>query len=157
MCIIIWFPAWLYSTKTKLVHILKCVITWVVHNNIHNDTDSMLVSCINQSLELCLCTEVCIRFGVVKDIIAVVWVVSETVSVAAYAITMNLLIWSRKPNSINTEVIEVTFIDFLCDTSKVTALKSCILVIAYFITILVKTSAVAMVIRCVTVIETVCK
>ena len=157
MCIVVWIPTTLDWTKTKLVHILKCVITSVVHNDIHNDTDSMFVSCINESLELCLCTEVCVRFGVVKDIVAMVWIVSETVSVTTYAITMNLLIWSRKPDSINTKVIEVTFIDFLCDTSKVTALESCILVIVCNITILVKTSAVAMVIRCVSVIETVSK
>ena len=73
MCEIVAVPAGLErSTEVVLVHIIERVVAGVVHNDIHNNSDTVLVSCINKSLEFFLCTEVLIALSIVENIIAVV-------------------------------------------------------------------------------------
>ena len=65
------------------------------------------------------------------------------ITVAAYHITVCLLIRSGNPDCVYTEVIEITIFDRLCNTGKVAAVEgSSIINVRKNLTALVKTSVV---------------
>ena len=70
----------------------------MVHNDVHDDTDTLGVSGIDKSLKFRFCAVVCIGFGIVCYIVAVIGIVSEVVT---KNITVELLIGSGQPDGIN--------------------------------------------------------
>lgn len=81
----------------------------MIHNYIHNNSDAVLVGSVNKSFKFLGGTEVFVCFGVVENIVTVVRIMCK--SLAGIAITVNLLIRSRNPQSIYAEVIKVTLLD----------------------------------------------
>ena len=92
VCIVVIVPATLEFTEAVLTHILHGVVACMVHNYIHYYSDTVLMSGVNHCFELCFCTEVFIRFGIVKHIVAVIGIVGEAVAVCTYTVAVNLLI-----------------------------------------------------------------
>ena len=130
----------------------------MVHNNVENNTDTVLMSSVDHLFELCLCTVVLIELGVVKAVVTVVSVVSKALlTVATYCVAVNLLKPTCYPDCVYAQVIKVSLVDFLGDTFEVTTLESSNFVIRSLGAILVKTSVIAVVVCCVTVVETVCQ
>ena len=127
----------------------------MVHNDIHDDTDAMLVSRIDKGFKFFFCSEVLIGLCVVQNIVAVIRIMCKAVAVAAYAIAVDLLVGSGKPDGIDTKIIEITLVDLFGNTCKVAALEGAQGIEVNSLTVLVKTSAVAVVVACVAVAETV--
>ena len=84
--------------------------------------DAVSVSGVYQRLELCLCTEVPVGLGVVKNIVAVVGIVRK-VTVAGVNIAVDLLVRSGDPKRVYAEVIEITLVDLLGKTLEVAAVE----------------------------------
>ena len=95
----------------------------MVHNDIHDDTDIVLVRGVNQILEVLLGAEVEIRLGVVEHIVAVIGIVREIIGLAGGNIAVDLLIGSGEPDGVGTEFVEVAFFDLLGNTLEVTAVE----------------------------------
>ena len=130
----------------------------MVENYVENDTDTVLMSCVNHLFELCLCTVVLVELCKVKAIVTMVSIVSEGVfTVATYYVAVSLLKPTGNPDSVDTEIIKVTVFDFLGNTLEVTALESCYIVVVSFGAVLVETTVVAVIVACVAVLETVSK
>ena len=66
------FPAAEESTVVVRIHVDHIVITCMIKNDIHNDTDPVLMSCINKCLEFLSCTICSIRLGIVCYIISMI-------------------------------------------------------------------------------------
>ena len=132
----------------------------MVHNDIHDYTDTVLVRGVDHGLELSLCTEVRVGLGVVKHIVAVVGIVREVRGAGISAggnVAVDLLVGSGDPDSVNAHVVEVALVDFLCDTREVAAVEgtgSCVPA-RERLTVSVQGSSVGVVVRGVSVIETV--
>ena len=72
MAEVIALPAWFNRTVAVLVHIVERVVARVVHNYVENNSDSVLVSCVNKSSELLGSTEVSVGLCVVENVVAVI-------------------------------------------------------------------------------------
>ena len=149
---------WKKCTKMIFFHISYCIVAAVVHNYVHDNSDAVLVSSVNQSFKLLRCTEVCVCFGIVKHIIAVIWIVRK-VAIAWVAVSVSLLIRSGNPQCIYAEVAEISLLDSLCNTCKVTAVECARSSVpaGNRLTVFVECSAVWVVVWCVAVFETVSK
>ena len=66
------FPAIQKCTIVVLVHVDHIVITGMVHNDIHDDTDTMFMSGINQCFKFGLSTISGIRLGIVGYIVTMI-------------------------------------------------------------------------------------
>ena len=110
------------GTVVVCFHIYDVVVARVVHNDIHNDTDAVLMRGIYQRLELFLCTEVRVGLSVVEHIVAVVGIVSK-VTVAGVNIAVDLLVGSGEPDGVYAEVVKIAFVDFLGKTLEVAAVE----------------------------------
>ena len=78
------------------------------------------MSGVYKCLKFLSCTVVCIGFGIVGNIVAVIGIVGE---VATEYIAVELLIGSCHPDGIYTEIIKIAFIELFGDTCKVTTME----------------------------------